>query len=237
MDVFRKVISGLLLGLGLVCIYIADKNEELGLLVRQLPTAKISQLREGQYVELKGQILCDKPLELPFGSPKETCVFYSIEQRCIEASYPEGMIPQLCSVKKEVCPFVLKDATGKIAVNAEGARIEGVTLLDRYVNADHQSELLSEKDSSAETTQRNLSGHRALVKGLVVGKEIYVLGKVVADAKGKLSIAQSPGQPFIISPHKEEVIQQECDSIAFTLKIIGIALLFLSGYFFKGRVH
>ncbi|RZM75201.1 E3 ubiquitin ligase family protein [Leptolyngbya iicbica] len=143
------------------------------------------------YVKLWGQITTDEPLQSEH--QQAPCVYYvSTVTREYEEKNEEGKLvrkTEQVSRHRQFTKFWLKDDTGSIVVNPDGAAIDTVEIMNE----------LREERSGATL------GYRYQESVLPVGKEVLVLG-AVSDATGKVVIGQptQTDHKYLISLKDEE---------------------------------
>ncbi|MEM8604361.1 MAG: E3 ubiquitin ligase family protein [Cyanobacteria bacterium P01_H01_bin.121] len=230
---FLIIIGVILLAIAAVTFFQYRRANEAIFQIKATDTATVASLKQlseaittelgspgafREQVELKGQIVCGNPLTAELS--QQECVYCDTRiQDKFEETYTEtdsdGERQQKTRTTYTTISdnslrvnFYVEDDTGQMLVNPNDAKLEAITVVDRF-----------EPDSAASTSatignmqvtlnpgsdQRRRLGREYEEKILPVGTPVYILGEVT-DAEGKLVI-QHPAQadkPFLIS-HKTE---------------------------------
>ncbi len=199
-----------------------------------------------QPAEIKGVIECENPLESEIG--KHTCVYYRMSvTREWEEDYDEKDGETGKNVRKtrkgsEVMSsntrstrFLVRDETGTLLINPEGAQIDTEKIVDRF---EAQNSVAGGTISfggfsfslggTADAGNRRTLGHRFHEEILALNKRVYVLGNAT-DMSGELMI-QKPREKgqFIISTKSEEELMASSQS-GMKWSLIGAVVAFLAG--------
>lgn len=143
------------------------------------------------YVKLWGQITTDEPLQSEH--KQVPCVYYvSTVTREYEEKTEEGKLQrktEQVARNRQFTKFWLKDDTGSILVNPDGAAMETVEIMDEF-----------REERSEETL-----GYRYKESVLPVGQDVLVLG-AVSDVTGQVVIGQptQADHQYVISLKDEE---------------------------------
>jgi hypothetical protein len=157
----------------------------------------------GALVELKGRFRTDAPLTAELSS--QACVWYrALVEREIErvTTGSDGKretrrnYETVTSVEKHA-PCRLEDATGSVAVDFEGARVEALQSHQRTEAAGTGTLIGALLGSDARTL-----GHRYTEWTIPADVPVYVLGS--ATAAGSVGVDPGGKNPFIISHKTEE---------------------------------
>ena len=164
------------------------------------------------YVKLWGQVTTEEPLQSEH--KQAACVYYvSTVTREYEEKNEEGKLErktEQISRNRQFTKFWLKDDTGSILINPDGADIDTVEVMDE----------LREERSGATL------GYRYKESVLPVGQDVLVLG-AVSDATGKVVIGQ-PTQAdhnYLISLKDEEQLAIATSRSAKNMSIAMFVLL------------
>ena len=164
------------------------------------------------YVKLWGQVITEEPLQSEH--KHAACVYYvSTVTREYEEKNEEGELErktEQISRNRQFTKFWLKDDTGSILINPDGAEIDTVEVMDE----------LREERSGATL------GYRYKESVLPVGQDVLVLG-AVSDATGKVVIGQ-PTQAdhnYLISLKDEERLAIATSRSAKNMSIAMFVLL------------
>lgn len=173
------------------------------------------------YVKLWGQVMTDQPLISD--QKQEPCVYFvSTVTREYEEKDEAGEVKRASeqiSRNRQFTKFWLKDDTGRVLVNPEGAAIETVEILDEF---------------RAERSRDTL-GYRHVESVLPVGQTVLVVG-AVSDLTGEVIIGKpvQADHQYIISLKDEEMLAANTSSGVRNTKIamfvcFGLGLVLLIG--------
>jgi hypothetical protein len=171
-----------------------------------------------QRAELKGVIRCDRPLQAELS--EQPCVYYEMTvQERFEETYDEtdaqghqqrrtrtGTTPVAHNSQR--VPFQIEDGTGRIAVNPNGAKVEGVQVLSRYVPSTAGLRFSFggfSLEGSPRYADRQVLGYQLTETILPLDRDVFLIGEAT-DSSGRLTV-QSPvdrGSPFIVTLKTEE---------------------------------
>jgi hypothetical protein len=184
-------------------------------------------------VEVKGVIECEQPL---IAELSETpCVYYTMHvTREYEESYWEtdqkGNRSQRTRRGSErvasntrSLPFYVRDSSGRIRVEPEGAKFVDEKVLSRFESAGAVGRIGTFELSGLAAVgvgSRRTIGYRFEESAIAVEREIYVLGEA-ADSEGRLRI-QKPATKrtaFVISLKSEEQLAQRSRRVIGGLRI------------------
>ncbi len=161
-----------------------------------------------QPCEVEGVIEADAALTGPLSN--ETCVAYT---RIVTREYEEEVTEEDDEGKRETrmergservesedrrVNFWVRDATGRVLINPEGANLDMVETADRY------------EDAPSGWGKSRTLGYRYVEKALLPGTKVYILGCAV-DFQGQPIIAQHPKdskQHFFVSRKSERELAQ-----------------------------
>ncbi|MBU0937090.1 MAG: E3 ubiquitin ligase family protein [Spirochaetes bacterium] len=191
-----------------------------------------------QQAELKGKAECDTPLssehaELP-------CIWYrstitrEYEERYTERD-SEGRSQtrtrrgsEIVSTNERRTNFMLRDASGTISIDPEGASMDGEKLLSRFEQGKSGASVTIGGMSfnfGGLSGGRNTLGYRLEEWGIPVGKTLYILGEAT-DKDGQLHLAkpETKGQRYLISVKSEEQLVKAAKTGTLVLRIIAAVL-------------
>jgi hypothetical protein len=185
-----------------------------------------------QPCEVEGVIEADEPLTGPLSN--RACVGYT---RTVTREYEDEVTEEDDEGKRETrmergsetvesedqrVNFWVRDATGRVLINPEGADLDMVETADRYEDA-----------PSGRGRSRTL-GYRYVEKALLPGTKVYILGCAV-DFQGQPIIAQHPkdsNQHFFVSRKTERELAQSAAGssrnlyyVSGALGVLGLVLL------------
>jgi hypothetical protein len=185
--------------------------------------------------ELKGTGECAEPLVAEMtGTP---CLYY---RSTVTREYEERVTvtdkdghrrtetrrgsEQVSSNERRI-PFLLRDATGTIGVDPQGAVIDSERSLSRFESGAGQSLRFGNFVLELGSLAMGLGGRRTLGYRLEewvlpLGRRLYVLGEA-SDADGRLSLRKPGGKGgrFIISLRSEEELVKAAKGLALGLSI------------------
>ncbi len=172
-----------------------------------------------QQVEVKGMIACDSPLTGELS--KQPCVYYDmkVEERYEETYWDKdangNQVRKTRTGKTTVSSntqkvaFQIKDDTGKITINPNGAEIDAIKVVDKYEphNANQTTISFGEFQlnlSGEGGDDRKILGYEYTESILPLDRKAYVIG-LASDTSGELAIQQptEKGKPFIITLKSE----------------------------------
>lgn len=181
-----------------------------------------------EHVKVVGTIECDRPLTSQL--KQEPCVYYRMDVRreyeeTVTVKDNEGNSRQetqrgseTLSSNQQSVPFVVKDQTGAITVDPDGADIETVKVLDEFRQEQALGGLLSFGGFSLALGEGMTQGKRRTLgyhyseSILPLHRRVLVLG-TVSDHMGELTL-QKPSQSdqrFIVSLKSDEELAKAAD--------------------------
>lgn len=223
--------------LSLVCLFFAFRLRARERLLEMLPTVKTQGVFIG-FVELKGTAESRHPLTSYLA--ENPCVHYtwSIEEhwsREVEETYTdsEGHTQTRTRTESgwttvarggEMIPFYLRDDTGILRIDPQGARIEPVTLFDYHCG---RGDPLYYGKGPASGVSDSDHRRRFVEQGIPAGVPLYVVGQsrerqdMVAP-----EIAYDPKAPmFLISTRSEKEVESGMGWGSWGLAFLGLAVL------------
>jgi hypothetical protein len=188
--------------------------------------------------ELKGLVECGRPLTAEMSGTE--CVWYrSTVTREYEESYTERDSDgktrtgtrrgsENVSTNERRTPFMVRDDTGAVEVDPEGAPVEGVKVLSKFEQGDRGPSISigSFKLSlGALGGGRRTIGYRLEESALPLGARVYVLGEARDDG-GALRVAKpaAKGGRFIITVKSEEQLLKSAKTGSKVSGIIAVVL-------------
>lgn len=215
--------------IGLIVWWFWRKNGQELALMSATPTstaADAAKLAAGTVVELKGPLRCDALLSGEFS--KQSCIYYkaTIEReyesrrRDSKGNTDRTRHKETIQSNERFAPCVLEDASGKIAINFAGAKVEGVETVKRFEPAASAAGLGGVVSSVLGVGDRDIGMHYTEVV-IPAGIPVYVL----ATALGNGSVGHSPSQktPFVISHKSEEERTKDLGSTR-TWQMVGMVV-------------
>jgi hypothetical protein len=168
----------------------------------------------GEPVEVVGTIECDAPLQAPYS--EQLCVAYDYvvseehERRVGRRGLYRGREVESHSLdvdERRAPRFYVHDATGRIAVDPEGAQIDMLETVARY------SKFTGDGGSEREIWREE--------HALLLGYRVYVLG-YLADDGGQPVLRRHPaGRRFLISHRDERAFAAAVRRRAYALYLAG----------------
>ena len=199
-----------------------------------------------QQAEVKGILECNEPIESEIA--KQQCVHYRMSvSRKWEEDYYEKDEETGQNVKKtregsdtvannsRSVPFSIRDETGAILVNPNGANIDTEKVVDRFEPQTSASGgtisfggFSFSLGGTSNTANRRTLGYHFHEELLPLNRRVYVLGNAT-DMSGELMI-QKPREKgqFLISLKSEEELQASSKS-GMTWSLIGAIVSFIAG--------
>jgi hypothetical protein len=175
--------------------------------------ADVAKLPVGSLVEVKGRLRCASPLTGELS--KSPCAhFVATVERDYEVweydakrqtSY-RARKTEIVQTNTRFARFEIEDESGRAAVSAEEAIVEGIAAVDRYDvhNEEAGNEGLLQAALKAVTTNDRTLGFRYKETHLPLDAEIYVLGVAGKDCCIGAPPPGAKGQRFLISVNSEE---------------------------------
>ena len=174
--------------------------------------------------EVKGRVGCDQPL---ISELTETeCVYYrmKVEWEYEEIYYEEDgderrkhkrEDEEILAEKKEAASFWIEDATGRIAIDPEGAELIAEQTLSRVDDDEglpdeeiRMGRFVIEAPWKTCDEERRAKEYHFEEEAIPLGHEVYVLGEAV-DSDGVLRMQKPAHGKFIISTRREESLLRE----------------------------
>ena len=211
---------------GGVLLYFRSRNKQKAALMGQTETSSasdVSGLAPRTLVEVKGTLRCEEPLLSEMA--KTSCAYYlsTVTREYLESDYGDDddvgsdRRSEILSQNEQVAPFTVEDATGSVAVAAEGAEVDAKQVVNRF-----------ERDASGLSIggipvrvgggERTL-GYRYTESILPVDEPVYVLGAVRENGEIGAPPPGGEGQRFVVSYRSEEELGQ---SLARTVLWLGV---------------
>ena len=221
------IFAAVLAAVGVILLLAAKSKSGLKGEMDTMTTSSVSGLIEGDHIEVKGVCSCEHPLSAP--EADTPCVYYSYQvQRRERRRDSEGRTShqwRTIDSGEARAPFVLTDLSGSVVVDPEGAKMDAPVLVDR--------EIRPGEDLAGGVWGTILSGAALLagaerqkieVRGVAVGRDLYVLGDVLRGADGQLRVAKGEGR-FFISTKSEEQLSRSLGWQTKALFIVGALLI------------
>jgi hypothetical protein len=249
------IITGIVLLLAAVGLYLGSRSQKKRLgEMSATQTSSAAELAElaaavakdigpgsfNQIAEVKGRIECSAPLVSELS--QTSCVYYSMSvTREYEETYWErdaddhqvqrtrrGSESMSSNVRK--VPFLVRDSSGTIEVDPEGAKIFDEKVFSEFQQGEARGDgfrfggfSFNPSSFAALSGGRRTIGYRFEESAIPVGRDIYVLGEAV-DSGGRLRVCKpgTKGASFIVSLKSEEQLAAGAKSTATGLSIAAI---------------
>jgi hypothetical protein len=223
--------------LSLLCLFFAFRLRGRERLLAMLPTVKTQGVFIG-FVEIKGTAESRRPLRSFLA--EEPCVHYtwSVEEhwsRTVTETYTDSEGKTRTRTRHEsgwttvadggeMIPFYLRDDTGVIRVDPQGAKIEPVGLFEQEVGEGHP---LYYQKGPPDAISNSDYLRRFVEQGLPIGVPLYVVGQsrerrdVVAP-----EIAHDPKAPmFLITTRSEKAVESGLGWSSWGLAFLALVLV------------
>lgn len=206
-------------------------GRELGLMAATPTTkaAEVARLAPGAVTEVKGTLRCAGPLTSEFS--KQPCAYFKAEiQREVvyyarDSQGKRERQTRTESVHSNIrfAPCIVEDDSGRVAINLEGAEVEGQQVVNRR-EAEPQSVAatvvsviaLGGADSSPLVHTETI---------LPLDVPVYALGEVAPDHAIGKPAAGSKNRVFVVSTKSEEQRSKDLGSTMTWLLVIAILLV------------
>ncbi|HEY9738840.1 MAG TPA: E3 ubiquitin ligase family protein, partial [Trichocoleus sp.] len=180
------------------------------------------------YVKVWGEVVTDTPIHSDL--KQAPCVYYSYSvqreyEETVEEKDSDGRVTtrtqrgsEVLSSHSQSTPFYLKDASGKIQIDPEGADIETVEVVNEFQHGDPIGGMLSfgyykrTLSIGFGNSSRRTLGYRYRECILPVGRSVLVLG-AASDHSGEVAIAKplAANQHFVISFKADEALAKSAE--------------------------
>ena len=216
---------------GIALLYVRNRNKQKAALMGQTETSgasDVSGLAPGTLVEVKGTLRCEEPLTSEMAG--ERCAYYSskVIREYMERDYDDDDVgsdrrSEVVAQNEQFAPFTVEDATGSVAVNAEGAEVDAREVINRFernTGGDGSSISLGGATIHLGGGERTL-GYRYTETILPVDVPVYVLG-TVQQGGGIGTPSGDEGHRFVVSHRSEEALGQ---SLGKTVLWLGVGAI------------
>ena len=216
-------------------LYLRNKNKQKATLMGQTGTSgasDVSRLAPGTLVEVKGTVRCEEPLTSEMAG--ERCAYYTskVIREYLERDHDDDGVgsdrrSEIVAHNEQFVPFSVEDASGAVAVNAEGAEMDArqvVNRFERHTGGNGPSISLGGATINLGGGERTL-GYRYTESILPVDAPIYVLETVREDGRIGAPAPDVEGRRFVVSHRSEEALGQSLGKTVLWLGVGGIASL------------
>lgn len=204
MNTGLMVLSGILLLLGVGCLWFWKKFRDEIAVMNATPTSRaadVAALAPGTITEVKGVVRCDAPLTGEFSQRR--CVYYKAEIEREEKRWRDGKreIHTVTEYSSERhAPFHVEDASGRVLVRGEGASVEALEVFSRSGNSAAEDVV-----SIATSLMGQGSQDRHMKESAIeIDTAVYVLGTVGEDGVIGAAPRGAAVKEFIITHKTEE---------------------------------
>ena len=216
-------------------LYFRNKNKQKAALMGQTGTSDasiVSGLAPGALVEVKGTLRCEEPLTSEMAG--EWCAYYTskVTREYLERDHDDDdddvgsdRRSEVVAHNEQFVPFSVEDASGVVAVNAEGAEMDARQVVNRFErNTGNEGPSISLGGATINLGggERTL-GYRYTESILPVDAPVYVLGAVREDGGIGAPPPDAEGQRFVVSHRSEEALGQSLGKTVLWLGVGGIA--------------
>ena len=192
--------------------------------------AEAASLSPGSPVEVKGTLRCEAPLESEMAG--EACAYYSsrVVREYIRQDHDDNDVgsdrrSETLSESERFAPFYVEDATGRVAVNAEGAEVDAKEVMDRFErHTDGASVTIAGATINLGGGERTI-GFRYVESVLPVDAPVYVLGAVGEDGSIGAPVGDEEKR-FVVSYRSEEALGAQIGKDARLLGLVAAGLAF-----------
>lgn len=226
------IIGIILIGIGVFLFFNRKKNLNKALDIKYYQNTTIASLKDiyegikeqlgiGSYneiVEMSGVAITDNPLEAEHSQkPVVYCSAQVVREYEVQVerrdsngntSWSTERRSETVSNNTSYVPFYLKDSTGEILVDMEGAEAIAQQTFDRF-----------EQNAPAGysfSSDSNTIGYRYKEKSIPLNAKLYVLGEASDRKNGEIAIVKptDPKKQFIVSTKSEEELLKGIESNA-----------------------
>lgn len=163
--------------------WLSKKQQKTSAAMQQSKAVPVNQLQANTQAEVQGTVVANNPLTTPFSNRE--CVYYKYEvEKEVRRRDSEGHLEtnweQVEEDDKKI-PFMIKDQTGQVLVNPEGATIEPRDLGEqRFRRGERFSNNILQNIIS------NISDFNTRVneEALLVGEPAYIFGHLTEGPNG-----------------------------------------------------
>jgi hypothetical protein len=212
-----------------VCLWYRGKIGRERALMAATPTsqaAEVVRLAPGTLVELKGNLRCPSPLSAEFS--KQNCAYFFAKIEREEVYYERDSQGRNERKTRSItihsnikfAPCTVEDGSGRVALNLDGADIEGEQVVNRR---EREQGVAGTILSIATGTGGGDLIHTETILALDI--PIYVLGEVQADRSVGKPAKGSKNKVFVVSHKSEEERAKDLGSSMLWLLVISIVLV------------
>jgi len=223
----KLIIIGVTAIIEIILAYFIYKQFKLRSVFTLTETSRAKEVNYEGLVEVKGEVVCPKPITV-MGVP---CVYYRYVRERLRSrygrSYRSGWSTDY--TEKRHVPFFVKDETGLVQVNPEGAETDNRTLHRGYDSGDLSGTILG---SIGGVLTADTGVTRDKLTGISVGDRAYVVGSAVRHGKVFI-IEKGPYGPLFISNKSEETVKRNRLLWGVGLAVLALAIPTLLAIFWN----
>lgn len=188
-----------------------------------------ASLAPGSPVEVKGTLRCEAPLQSEMAG--ETCAYYSsrVIREYVRDDHDDDDVgsdrrSETISHSERFAPFSVEDATGGVAVNAEGAEVDAKEVVDRFERETAGAGITVAGATISLGRGERTIGFRHVESVLPVDAPVYVLGAMREDGTIGAPAAGDGEGRFIVSHRSEEALGEQIGKDARLLGLVAAGL-------------
>jgi len=222
-------IAGVLAVVGVVLIVVGKRKSTLKSAITATPTKPIGQLMQADHAEIKGVASCDQPLTAPYSTV--SCVSYSYKlmrrERRRSSSGSSHYTWRTIDSGSARVPFTLTDSTGSVTVDPQDADVDAPVIVKGPVRPSDAIEQMPAgvlKTVAGAVSMLAPNPQKVEVRGVTVGRNLYVLGDVQKGPDGRLLVAKGDNK-FFISTKTEEQLARSLGRTSLLLYVLGAVFI------------
>jgi hypothetical protein len=179
--------------------------------------ADVAGLASGSVVEVIGTLRCAAPLKAEFSNLP--CAWFTSEiTRTVERPNNQGSDTTRIHHNVMHAPCTVEDASGHVAINLDGAEVEGEKVVDRQ---ERESDVVG----AIINAMQNVNARRRYTETILAPDiAIYVLGQVQANRTVGKPVPGSASSFFIVSNKSKEQVNKSLGGWITGLLWLGIVL-------------
>jgi hypothetical protein len=221
------VVGAALLVAASVMLYFRGRAKEKAAFMGRVETssaAEAATLAPGSVVEVKGTLRCEAPQRSEMAN--EACAYYSarVIREYIDDSDEDDVgsdrRSETLSHSERFAPFSVEDATGRVAVNAEGAEVDARQMVDRFERHTDGASISFAGSAIRLGGGERTIGYRYTESILPVDSPVYVLGVVGHDGGIGAPTSAAGDTRFVVSHRSEEALGEQIGKDARLLGLV-----------------
>ncbi len=226
--IFLLVGAALWVAAGVVLFFRGKAKDKASVMaaVETSNAADVASLPPGSAVEVKGTLRCEAPLESEMAG--ERCAYYASrvvreyikEDRDDDNDVGSDRRSETISHSERFAPFFVEDATGRVAVDAEGAEVDARGVMDRFERHEDGASVSVGGVAIRLGGGERTIGFRHVENVLPMDAPVYVLGVVREDGV----IGGDEAKRFVVSHRSEEALGAQIGKDARLLGLVAAGL-------------